>query len=515
MPSSRPWRLLAGLAAALAAGCATVQAPFDEHLASDAAPVRDCAQWYARLDAEIDSAGVRDVEETRIAGFPYLRVNRPLAALRDRAMRSQAAGEAFIDRLAALDLGARRFEIANLPRASLARLPGMEGQTREAAWTRTRDCGRLLRELDLAHPARRALVVERSIVPDDYSLAMRSLGLYPITRIAFAHGVRDWQDETLQSFRESREAGAAPASGGQRVRYAPPGDVTLDYATVAAELASAARDPLGLPELSEREVEALAAAYAPSFEIAIGGDYDRFGALHWAGDGPTPSVDASELAVYVQTSSTRYAGRTLLQLVYTIWFPERPAERPGDLLAGRLDGLVWRVTLAPDGEPLVYDTIHPCGCYHMFFPTPRARVRPAPDSREEWAFVPLELPRVREGERPRVTLASRTHYVTGVALVRGADSVARYAFHNYDELRSIERPDGGARSAFGPDGLIAGTERAERYYFWPMGIASAGAMRQWGHEATAFVGRRHFDDADLFERRFVFDLDGAARGGGR
>ena len=39
------------------------------------------------------------------------------------------------------------------------------------------------------------------------------------------------------------------------------------------------------------------------------------------------------------------------------------------------------------------------------------------------------------------------------------------------------------------------------------GIVSAGAMRQWGRHATAFVGRRHFDDADLFERRFRFDLN--------
>jgi hypothetical protein len=65
----------------------------------------------------------------------------------------------------------------------------------------------------------------------------------------------------------------------------------------------------------------------------------------------------------------------------------------------------------------------------------------------------------------------------------------------------------GARSAYGPDGLVAGTERAERFLFWPMGIASAGQMRQWGKHATAFVGRRHFDDADLFEKRFVFKLE--------
>jgi len=27
-------------------------------------------------------------------------------------------------------------------------------------------------------------------------------------------------------------------------------------------------------------------------------------------------------------------------------------------------------------------------------------------------------------------------------------------------------------------------------------------MRIWGRHATAFVGMRHFDDADLFERYF-------------
>jgi hypothetical protein len=82
----------------------------------------------------------------------------------------------------------------------------------------------------------------------------------------------------------------------------------------------------------------------------------------------------------------------------------------------------------------------------------------------------------------------------------------RYRFRRYDELRSLPHPGGAHASAFGPQGLIAGTERLERFFFWPMGIASAGAMRQWGRHATAFVGRRHFDDADLLERRFELDL---------
>ena len=107
-----------------------------------------------------------------------------------------------------------------------------------------------------------------------------------------------------------------------------------------------------------------------------------------------------------------------------------------------------------------------------------------------------------------VRLASGSHYVEGVNLVRGTDGVSRYAFRSYDELRSLQRMDGGRRSAFGPDGLIAGTERGERFLFWPMGIRSPGAMRQWGRHATAFIGRRHFDDADLIEKRFELDLDG-------
>ncbi len=120
--------------------------------------------------------------------------------------------------------------------------------------------------------------------------------------------------------------------------------------------------------------------------------------------------------------------------------------------------------------------------------------------------MPAELPRVTEGERPVVSIDSATHYIREVKLVRGIDSLVRYTFRPYDELRSLMRLEGGMRSMFGSDGLVAGTQRGERFLFWPMGVPSAGAMRQWGRHATAFVGRRHFDDADLIERRF--DIEG-------
>lgn len=493
-------RVLALAAAMAAGGCASLQGEFDAHLQSPSESVRDCAQWYRAVDQAVADAGVPDAQYRRVGGFPYFRVDRTLSALRERAARSEAALQAYAERMLDLDLEARRHELDNLPRASVDALPGMgRDLTRGYALRRTRECGRLLREIDLAKPQARGALLARSTVPDDYSSGLRAIGLYFLTRLAFASGVKRWEEETLAAFRGEAPAGAPVA----RVRYAPPAAATLPREMVAGILDRARFDLLGQPSFTDREFHALASTYAPSFEVAIAADYDRFGLLRWQRGAEVPEVEASEPAVYVQPAYTRYAGQVLLQIVYTIWFAERPAQGSVDRLAGRLDGVVWRVTLAPDGEPLIYDSIHPCGCYHQFFPTPRAKARAAPDLLEEWAFIPQTLPRIEHGQRPVVSIASGSHYIDRVTLVRGRDSVVRYAFYPYDELRSLPRLEGGKRSAFGPDGLMGGTERTERFLYWPMGIASAGAMRQWGRHATAFVGRRHFDDADLIERRFV------------
>ncbi len=70
------------------------------------------------------------------------------------------------------------------------------------------------------------------------------------------------------------------------------------------------------------------------------------------------------------------------------------------------------------------------------------------------------------------------------------------------------------RSVYDPQGLIPGSQRLERLLFWPMGIASAGQMRQWGRQATAFVGRRHFDDPLLLDRYFDRVVPGSGPAGG-
>src|SRR5258706_2813121 len=118
-PRLRAAALAAALSALLAAGCATLEAPFRDHLDAGAAPLRACADWYRLLDERVAAAGRRDAQDTRVPGFPYLRVSRLLASLRPLAAANEQALQALAERMLALDLEARRHEIMNLPAGQL------------------------------------------------------------------------------------------------------------------------------------------------------------------------------------------------------------------------------------------------------------------------------------------------------------------------------------------------------------------------------------------------------------
>ncbi|MBL8519384.1 MAG: hypothetical protein JNK75_01820, partial [Betaproteobacteria bacterium] len=367
-----------------------------------------------------------------------------------------AAGDAVIAGLAQLDLVARRFEIANLPNAAR---PALGNVSLEA-------CSAALVAFDKQTPERRTAILDRTGVPDAYSPWKRALGLYPLTSIPFRWGVSRWEAATQEAF-----------------------------AQPSAALAKLWSPPPATASLLER--------HAPVFEIDTRTTDDRFGMPQWTADGI--AIDTIAPVVFTHVAHTRFAGDSLVQLTYLLWFPARPRSGFVDLLSGTLDGLVFRITLDRDGEVMVADSIHACGCYHLFFPSSRLTARPAPDAHQEWAFSPATLPALSLGQRLRVRVAAGTHYVTGLfAAPQDTAGAQAYTLRPLDELRSLPLPGGRERrSLYGPDGLVDGSERGERFLFWPMGIASPGAMRQWGHHATAFVGRRHFDEPDLLERRFA------------
>lgn len=483
----------------LAAGCTTIEAPLKSELDSPSPALRLCANWFEQLDATIDHAGVRDAGAYRIPGFPYLRVDRFSASFRHQAKDNPQAFDAWVTRLKELDTRAREYEIRNLL-PQFFPLAGIGDQA--AARANTQSCAAQLAREDLGNAAQRDLLVARAKVPDNYANWNRVLGLYPVVSIPFSKGVEGWHQEAAEMFRKANVE-ATLATGVARYESATK-PVTEEQVT--AIFLHLNPDALGIPQFTDEERDLLFQAYAPTYEIETTGEYDRFGLLSWR-NGPAPEVDPTRPVTYRRLAFTRSYGKTLAQLVYTIWFPERPSSGATDLLAGRLDGVVFRVTLGVDGAPLVYDTIHPCGCYHMFFPTARVKLLPAPEPAIEWAFVPLRLPALAAAQRVVVRIASRTHYVVDVRPDTDASGIA-YQFADDNDLRALPTADHRTRSAFGPDGIVPGTERGERFLFWPMGIDNSGAMRQWGTHATAFIGRRHFDDADLIERRFEMSSGG-------
>lgn len=516
-------RALAAACAALLlfTGCASVDpfahAPIAQHLArSDG--VGDCARLLRELDRRVDAAGVRDAQAPRVPGFPYLRVDR-LAESLAPAANEPARFRAWRARLVELDRNARLHEFRNATEIGgpVHATLGIDG------------CRSILLDADNAGAAREALRAAAR-VPDDYSTTLRALGLYPLTKLAFAAGIRGWHAQTRQTFALPLQS--LPVSGVLR-RYVPEADAArgLPFApdrwrAADAPLAPITRDALGVPQVES--LAALLQRHAPIVEVDESGAFDRIGPLAIGEQSPQARVDASEPPVaYARLAFGRLGGQLRPQLIYTFWFPARPRNGALDLLGGELDALIWRVTLDDAGRALVYDSIHACGCYHLFFATTavRARATPPPEQGrfDEGLFMPqppIAVPRA--DQRVLLRVASRTHYLQRVLLHEAAAAAAGaampdampdalpYRLHDEDALRSltVRRADAGprvTRSAYDADGFIAGTERAERFFFWPMGIERAGQMRQWGRHATAFVGRRHFDDPALLERYFEMD----------
>ena len=454
-----------------------------------------CRMLIDRVDRRLDDKGVRDAETARIEGFPYLRVNRFLSSFRTDFGQERKAGGAFDDwlrRLRALDREARQVELQNLGAANIA--------------ASVEACAETLLADERDRPGFKAALIRAARVPSSYDDAVRAAGLYPVTQIGVALGFERWKDENLGTFAEAPDTWAANETVYGLLPDDPPG---ADAAAALIDLAS--NNALSIPDLSGTVLSELASAYAPVIAVEEASGADRIGRPYWpSAESAAPTTDPADPVIYIRLAHTRFGDEILPQLVYTVWFPARPKTGPLDILGGALDGFVWRVTVSHEGRPLVYDTFHACGCYHLFFPVPpvvRTAVPEDDDLREE-PLVPRAAPVLEPGERLVLHIASGSHYLRNLSVAGKVDPDRRLRL--VDEaaapeygLRSLEQADGTRRSLYGPDGIVPGTARAERFLLWPMGIASPGAMRQWGTHATAFVGTRHADDSFLMDEAFA------------
>ena len=471
---------------AVLAGCA---APVPKRVDLKAQEAR-CLEFYESADAVVQETGVADAESVKIRGFPYLRADRYLAHLGQESLDA-AQFESWLDSLERLDREARSIEYRNLPPPERLRLAS-DGTSFEK---QTAACAKALRRHDRSDAVAHDSLPQQVRVAPSYSTAQRVFGLYPITSAFMSGGVTRLHRKLSADF--EGPLAELPVQG-ELVRYGP-GDEheILSLKDVAAILDRAADNPLRIPEPVGLDRQRLFHRFAPIWEVDVASRDDHIGSPVWrAGD---LFVDVDSPSVYTRVSHTRFDGRTLLQLNYVVWFPARTPDGRIDLLAGELDGLTWRVTLAPDGSPLIYDTIHNCGCYHMFFPTGQLERIAEADADEEPLFVPQRLAEPASG-RLVIRVAAGNHYIQRVYFDQQAGG-RTYGFQDYPELRSLPAGDG-RRSLFAANGLVLASKRGERWFLWPSGVRSPGAMRQWGHHAVAFLGKRHFDDPDVMARYF-------------
>ena len=468
-------------------GCATLGQSTEEP------KIAECRALFAQVDKAVDRAAVRDHGPVQISGFPYLRVDRLLASFRDEVDEPEQF-RTWTKSLAALDAEARTFELRNLP-------AGLRGAFGDHLTDRLDTCRERLTANDLSTEEGKAALRRAAVVPDDYVTWWRIAGLYPITALFVSHGVEKWHREAQATFAVPLEQ--LPVAGTLTRWRAPPG-TPLDTRQVEAFVEDT-KDTLGIPRPDADAMQRLFDTFAPTWEVDVVDDNDRIGRIGRPLAGGVPSVDTDAPTMYRLVSYARLDGRVLLQLNYIIWFPGRPGD---DIYAGRLDGLIWRVTLGPDGKPIIYDSIHNCGCYHQFFPTPALTLRgDLPRHYFEPPLLPQPAP---ASDRPVVRIAHGTHFIERVYESAGETNGEPLAWQDYDTLRSLPSGDG-YRSLFGPYGIVPGSERGERFILWPMGIRSPGAMRQWGRHAVAFVGRRHFDDPFLISTVFSEVEGGATR----
>jgi hypothetical protein len=480
------------LLALLPAGCAIIPAPTRSARVGGSDALGSCADFFADLDHRAAQAQVLDSGAFRVEGYPYLRVNRFLASFR-KEVGDKAAFAAWVDQMQALDQDSRKYEIANLPQAT-GSIPG-SANDKNGLYGKVASCGNLLKAADFKDSQPQAALRKRATVPDEYLSLPRVLGLYPLTSLFVSHGVSNWHAAAHKTF------STEPPVGWQTTRYVP--EKSNELPAARAIVVQAPHDALGIPAYSPDARQALFQVYAPAWEVQTEAEYDRIGAPVWTAQDEL-AIDTRQPLTYTLLSFTRFGKEILTQLNYIIWFPARPKENALDLYGGLLDGLNYRVTLDKNGEPLLYETIHNCGCYYEAYPTRRLKVR----EKIDYAEPPLILkaPELTPSrEFMTVTMESRTHYVQHLypSARRSQPEAQAYSLVDYGELRSIHDTKGGRRSMFSPDSLAPGSERLERFILWPTGVVSPGAMRQWGRHAVAFVGERHFDDPFSMDKMFM------------
>lgn len=484
------WLLHVSVYAALCVihGCSFLQ---QDHLQADrqfdgVSPYVQCGVFLSELDSAIADETHFDPALKRVSDFPFLRVNRFLASYDFNSLSSEKKS-AWFEQAKALGLDAYHYEIQRLPTATQQRLiahfPANDIQQF------LQDCYALQLEPEIIAPASYEM-------PDNYSTAQRFFGLYSLVSHLAKPSIEEYRNDMIDRYTQKR--GAA---------Y----DSQIEYrATQQAQLSTLPpilQTALGIPQLSAAQQTVLLQRNAPVISLQAATDNDAIGSPEWNkrhGSTATLRINTQEPNVYTYTSYTRHKQQVLLQLNYAFWFPARTALKDPDIYAGELDGIIWRVTLDKTFRPILFDSIHLCGCYHKLYLPPGSSIALDQVADEQ----PLAFEIEHNHKPPHLTISAAEHYIIDVSIdepdlqpkTEETTTYERlYKLKPFSDLLLLAHKDFNKppKSMFGASGIIAQSNRTERFMLWPLGVPAAGSMRLPGMHAIAFIGKRHFDDADL------------------
>ncbi len=331
---------------------------------------------------------------------------------------------------------------------------------------------------------------EPVVIPSAYQPWKRVVGFYPLASLV-AKGQIEEEQAHIQ--REFTRPLAHPFHYDVRVNDKNARDdahLTIQKMVEQARGESA----LNWPMLSAPEANQLLNHYAPVFTVETLSKADLPGALE-LDDDASPTINTNTPTLYQDISYTQFNGDTLLQLNYVLWFSARPAESTFDPYSGAFDAVNIRVTLDKQGTPLIVDSVHQCGCFHMVY-----ALSPTLSFVESENEKPIQqhLAKPASSDRLHVSLSGSQHMITDLRFTGNIPAAIGLNTQPLDTLFTLKAPHGDVLSPFNQHGILAESARGERWFLWPFGVRNPGAMRQQGQHAIAFIGERHFDDAKIF-----------------
>jgi len=361
-------------------------------------------------------------------------------------------------------------------------------------YDRLNQCQQTALENLLADNQQKKQIIDKAFVKQNYSGLQRVIGASKITGYFANQRIKKWQNKQAQ-----KAVKQVWNKWPQAHLYQP--EPIYSEADFSSWLQKASlNNSLSIPLLSKKQDTEILKHYSPIWLIENQSDYNLIGkpTRNYAG-----SIEFNKDIVesYAYVSHTRFYDEILLQLNYVVWFSKRPKNSAFDIYGGELDGLVFRITLDKNGLPLIYDSIHNCGCFHTAFSLSSKLKSIQAQGEPIHLFDRHNL----KTQRPVIIVDDAEHVVLDVVDLESLNLEQRplptqtYKLVSYNELRKKD-----PQRLFNDDGLVPNTQRLERFLLWPFGIASPGAMRQQGQHPIAFTSKRHFDDARILENWFRY-----------